>query len=131
MWRAAVVWFTALAFALSPVGLTSTLSAEASAPDLPCHMTMAAADVAAMDQGAGGAETDTATMTPGHDAPATPHQPGCPMMQGALCLSLCAVSLPSYDLAAPQPVRGTRPAFRTAASLPHIVPPLQRPPNTL
>jgi hypothetical protein len=130
-WRAAVVWLTALTFALSPVALASSVPAEGSSQELPCHMTMGAAD-AAMDNGVAPADqADTTDAMASHQGSAKPHQPGCPMMQGAMCLALCAVSVPSYDLAAPQPVRGSRPAFRNAASSPHILPPPQRPPNTL
>jgi hypothetical protein len=137
IWRAMVVWITAVMFALSPLAFASTTLAGAPAEDLPCHLAMAgdgagmAHQVALDPDDLDTAGLDTAGAMPAQHTPAKPSGTSCPMMQGALCLSLCAVDVPSYHLAAPESTDSDRPAFRAAAALPHVVPPLQRPPNTI
>lgn len=117
--RAAVVWITAIALAWSPLALASMVPGIAPADELPCHM---------------GMPMDAAAATPSGDtepAPAKAPDHGCPMMQGALCLSLCAVGVPTYQVAAPRDIRSAPHAWRAAAWVPHVVPPPQRPPNTI
>jgi hypothetical protein len=118
-----VAWLMAFALVVSQMSLALAAPVEAlpagtSRQMLPCHAGAGMQDEAAMDEGGG-------------SSPAKP-LPACPMMQGALCLSICAAVTPSAtSIPLPEPAVAVQLWLRDAAALPHVVPPLQRPPKSV
>lgn len=127
--RALLVWAVVSTLFLTPfaTALAATASMSLSggvAHEMPCSSAMKA-DAAEVD-----IHSLHAAAQEGDDDAPSPAP--CPMMTGTTCLSLVAVSPPSAIALAVPPISSDDHVRLVSADLtPQVVPPPQRPPNTL
>lgn len=81
-------------------------------------------------------QTDDGPASPAaQDENGAPAQDGanapCPLMQGPLCLNLCAAALPALALTAPAVLHRSDMSFEAATLTPHAISPPRRPPKPL
>lgn len=117
------------ALLLSPFASITGAAASMAMPGSALHETPCAAPMKAGASPAGIHELHAAEQTDDADAPSPAP---CPMMAGTTCLSLVAVPPPSAIALAIPPISSDDHLRLVSADLtPQVVPPPQRPPNSL
>ena len=119
--RLAVVLLTALSLVSAHIATAEAAPGEPRARTVPCHV-----------QDAG----DALSAVTGMPVPAVAQdqqdgKASCPLMRGALCAGLFAVSPPSFSVAARVESGAPEPWFYGPASQPYLLSPPQRPPKPL